>query len=188
MNTSLCVADLIVNGTWNWPLSWLAKAHNLGLVPAPTLIASRQDCMKWRDTNGTMTDFTVKCAWEALRPQGNEVPRFHIVWFLHAIPRYTFQLWLIMRRSLKMQDKLRQWDVDPVTDLTQILFAAATYFIWLERNNRLFKRPRRSPEELRDAIVVTVHLKLVTYRFKNKAKVLSFLSLWKLPTSFRFYG
>ncbi|GKB24098.1 putative reverse transcriptase domain, reverse transcriptase zinc-binding domain protein [Tanacetum coccineum] len=114
------VADLIVNGTWNWPLSWLAKAHNLGLVPAPTLIASRQDCMKWRDTNGTMTDFMVKCAWEALRPRGNEVPQFHIVWFSHAIPRHAFQLWLIMRRSLKMQDKLRQWDVDPVTDLTQV--------------------------------------------------------------------
>ncbi|GKB60151.1 protein LAZ1 [Tanacetum coccineum] len=212
-----CVADLIVNGTWNLPLSWLAKAPNLGLVPALALIASRQDCMKWRDTNGTMTNFTVKCAWEALRPRGNEVPWFHIVWFSHSIPRHAFQLWLIMMRSLKTQDKLRQWDVDPATDLTQcsysskvwsllrglvgmdvvppvleniiawfqplankqtvqnivgkILFAAATYFIWLERNNRLFKRTRRSPEELRDAIVVTVRLKLVTFRFKNKAKV-----------------
>ncbi|GKB06393.1 hypothetical protein Tco_0834626 [Tanacetum coccineum] len=210
-----CVADLIVNGAWNWPLSWLAKAPNLGLVPTPTLTASSQDCRKWRDTNGTMTDFT---------------------------------LWLIMRRSLKTQDKLRQWDVDPATDLTQvrcslcgtqadshehlffecsysskvwslirglvgmdvvniiawfqplankrtvqnivgkILIAAATYFIWLERNNRLFKRTRRSPEDLRDAIVITVRLKLVSFRFKNKEKVRNFLSLWKMPTAFRFYG
>ncbi|GJT87817.1 putative reverse transcriptase domain-containing protein [Tanacetum coccineum] len=230
-----CVADLIVNGSWNWPLSWLAKAPNICLVPTPTLISSSQYCRKWRDTNGTMTDFTVKCAWEALRPRGNEAPWFHIVWFPHAIPRHAFQLWLIVRRSLKTQDKLRQWDVDPVTDLTQvhcslcgtqadshehlffecsysskvwslvrglvgidvvppfleniivwfqplankrtvqnivgkILIAAATYFIWLERNNRLFKRTRRSPEELRGAIVITVRLKLVTFRFKNKEK------------------
>ncbi|GJS32596.1 putative reverse transcriptase domain, reverse transcriptase zinc-binding domain protein [Tanacetum coccineum] len=248
-----CVADLIVNGAWNWPLSWLAKAPNLGLVPTPTLTASSQDRRKWRDTNGTMTDFTVKCAWEALRPRGNEAPWFHIVWFTHAIPRHAFQLWLIMRRSLKTQDKLRQWDVDPATDLTQvrcslcgtqadshehlffecsysskvwslirglvgmdvvppvleniiawfqplankrtvqnivgkILIAAATYFIWLERNNRLFKRTRRSPEDLRDAIVITVRLKLVSFRFKNKEKVRNFLSLWKMPTAFRFYG
>ncbi|GKC72086.1 zinc finger BED domain-containing protein RICESLEEPER 2-like protein [Tanacetum coccineum] len=114
-----CVADLIVNGAWNWPFSWLAKAPNLGLVPTPTLTASSQDRRKWRDTNGTMTDFTVKCAWEALRPRGNEAPWFHIVWFTHAIPRHTFRLCLIMRRSLKTQDKLRQWDVDPATDLTQ---------------------------------------------------------------------
>ncbi|GKE40166.1 hypothetical protein Tco_1463571, partial [Tanacetum coccineum] len=128
-------------------------------------------------------------------------------------------LWLIMRRSLKTQDKLRQWDVDPATDLTQvrcllfdvvppvleniiawfqplankrtiqnivgkILIAAATYFIWLERNNRLFKRTRRSPEDLRDAIVITVRLKLVSFRFKNKEKVRNFLSLWKMPTAF----
>ncbi|GJW49144.1 putative reverse transcriptase domain, reverse transcriptase zinc-binding domain protein [Tanacetum coccineum] len=224
-----CVADLIVNGAWNWPLSWLAKAPNLGLVPTPTLTASSQDRRKWRDTNGTMTDFTVKCAWEALRPRGNEAP------------------------CLKTQDKLRQWDVDPETDLTQvhcslcgtqadshehlffecsysskvwslirglvgidvvppvleniivwfqplvnkrtvqnimgkILIAAATYFIWLERNNRLFKRTRRSPEDLRDAIVITVRLKLVSFRFKNKEKVQNFLSLWKMPTTFRFYG
>ncbi|GJX32655.1 hypothetical protein Tco_0242510 [Tanacetum coccineum] len=94
---------------------------------------------------------------------------------------------------LKTQDKLRQWDVAPTTDITQnivgkILFAAALYFIWLERINRLFKNNRRTPEELRDAIVVTVRLKLTTFRFKNKAKVHSLLSLWKMPTSFRFYG
>ncbi|GKB51886.1 reverse transcriptase zinc-binding domain-containing protein [Tanacetum coccineum] len=152
-----------------------------------------------------------------------------------------------------MQDKLRQWDVAPTTDITQvccllcgtqpdshehlffkcsysskvwalirglvgvdvvllvldnilawfqpmgnkrtiqnivgkILFAAASYFIWLERNNRLFKNNRRTPEELRDAIVVTVRLKLTTFRFKNNAKVHSLISLWKMPTSFRFYG
>ncbi|GJW23190.1 ribonuclease H-like domain-containing protein [Tanacetum coccineum] len=70
----------------------------------------------------------------------------------------------------------------------KILIAAATYFIWLERNNRLFKRTRRSPEDLRDAIVITVRLKLVSFRFKNKEKVRNFLSLWKMPTAFRFYG
>ncbi|GKC65840.1 putative reverse transcriptase domain-containing protein [Tanacetum coccineum] len=235
------VADLLVNGAWNWPLSWLAKAPNLGLIPAPNIVLARQDCMKWRATNGTMTDFSVKCAWEVLRPRGIEVPWLHTVWFSHAIPRHAFHLWLVMRRSLKTQDKLRQWDVAPTTDITQvrcslcgtqpdshehlffecsysskvwtlirglvgmdmvppvldnilvwfqpignkrtiqniigkILFAAASYFIWLERKNRLFKNNRRTPEELRDAIVVTVRLKLTTSRFKNKAKVHNLIS------------
>ncbi|GJS45306.1 putative reverse transcriptase domain-containing protein [Tanacetum coccineum] len=236
------VADLLVNRAWNWPLSWLAKAPNLGLIPAPNIVLARQDCMKWRATNGTMTDFSVKYAWEVLRPRGIEVPWLHTIWFSHAILRHAFHLWLVMRRSLKTQDKLRQWDVSPTTDITQvhcslcgtqpdshehlffkcsysskvwtlirglvgmdavppildnilgwfqpmgnkrtiqnivgkIMFAAASYFIWLERNNRLFKNNRRTPKELRDAIVVTVHLKLTTFRFKNKAKVHSLLSL-----------
>ncbi|GJX63923.1 hypothetical protein Tco_0296823 [Tanacetum coccineum] len=76
--------------------------------------------MEWRATNGTMTDFSVKCAWEVLRPRGIEVPWLHTVWFSHAIPRHAFHLWLVMRRSLKTQDKLRQWDVAPTTDITQV--------------------------------------------------------------------
>ncbi|GKD42735.1 reverse transcriptase zinc-binding domain-containing protein [Tanacetum coccineum] len=49
----------------------------------------------------------------------------------------------------------------------KLIVAAATYFIWLERNNRTFKNVRRSPEEIRDIIMVTVRLKLLSLRFKN---------------------
>nr|GEZ59934.1 reverse transcriptase domain, reverse transcriptase zinc-binding domain protein [Tanacetum cinerariifolium] len=50
----------------------------------------------------------------------------------------------------------------------KLLFAATAYVIWCERNNRLFKNTRRSPEELKDQIMVVVRLKLTTFRFKNK--------------------
>ncbi|GJR97655.1 protein LAZ1, partial [Tanacetum coccineum] len=83
-----------------------------------TLIPKIATPQKWRATNGTMTDFSVKCSWEVLRPRGIEVPWLNTVWFSHAIPRHEFHLWLVMRRSLKTQDKLRQWDVAPTTDIT----------------------------------------------------------------------
>ncbi|GKA26133.1 hypothetical protein Tco_0712242 [Tanacetum coccineum] len=143
------------------------------------------DCMKWRDTNGTMTDFIVKCAWEGLRPQ-------------------------CMRRSLK---DARQFKANGMLLLNNITLGVesnswagghgcgAAYFGQHpcvvttdgEQENYteycwLFKNNRRTQEELRDAIVVTVRLKLTTFRFKNKAEVHSLLSLWKMPTSFRFYG
>ncbi|GKD41941.1 hypothetical protein Tco_1266586, partial [Tanacetum coccineum] len=38
----------------------------------------------------------------------------------------------------------------------KLLFGAAAYYIWIERNNRLFKKSRRSPEEIRDLVVVTL--------------------------------
>ncbi|GJW48014.1 homeodomain-like protein [Tanacetum coccineum] len=217
------VADIITNGAWDWPQAWLLKAPNLGLIPVPVL-NDTEDCIRWRDGNGNVTSFSVKCAWEALRPQGVEVPWYSIVWFSHCIPRHAFHMWLIMRRSLKTQDKLRSWDVGPDIDITQLrcslcglqmdshehtffecsfsskvwsllrhlagmervapvlediiawllpigakrsfnsvvgklLFAAATYFIWSERNNRLFKNQRRTPEDIRDLVMVTVRLK-----------------------------
>ncbi|GJX04456.1 hypothetical protein Tco_0190372 [Tanacetum coccineum] len=115
-----------------------------------------------------------------------------------------------MRRSLKTQDMLRPWDVDPATDLSslrlvrvyvemdvvrpmlndillwlqpmaakrtfkgvvgKLILATSSYYIWRERNNKLFKGTRRSSEELRDLIIVTVRLKLVSFRFKNTMTV-----------------
>ncbi|GJQ98912.1 hypothetical protein Tco_0521897 [Tanacetum coccineum] len=69
-----------------------------------------------------------------------------------------------------------------------LLVAAASYCIWLERNNRTFKNTRRSPKEIRDIIVVIVRLKLLTCRFKNTAKVNELLARWKMPKNFRSYG
>ncbi|GJU64240.1 putative RNA-directed DNA polymerase, eukaryota, reverse transcriptase zinc-binding domain protein [Tanacetum coccineum] len=74
-----CVADWVINGAWNWPQAWLLKAPNLGLIPALILDPSRQDSVKWCDDNGNMMNFSVKCAWEVLRPRGNEVAWFHTV-------------------------------------------------------------------------------------------------------------
>ncbi|GJV80959.1 hypothetical protein Tco_1516829 [Tanacetum coccineum] len=55
------VADLVVNGVWNWPLSWLAKAPNLGLIAAPNFDNS-YDYVHWRDSNGKLDVFSVKLA------------------------------------------------------------------------------------------------------------------------------
>ncbi|GJR66978.1 hypothetical protein Tco_0013043 [Tanacetum coccineum] len=176
--------------------------------------------VKWRDTNGTMTDFTVKCAGKRSKiREGMKAPSVYIGLFTACYsPRHAFQLCLIhYEHLLFLNDRIRLkcefncglWGMDVVPPVLEniiawfqplankrtvqnivgkILIAAATYFIWLERNNRLFKRTRRSPEDLRDAIVITVRLKLVSFRFKNKEKVRNFLSLWKMPTAFRFYG
>ncbi|GKA37663.1 putative reverse transcriptase domain-containing protein [Tanacetum coccineum] len=111
------VADLMLNGVWNWPNAWLTKAPNLGLVVVPTLNSYISDCIKWREENGNMAIFSVKLAWEAFRPRGDEVFWYNTVWLSHCVPRHAFHLWLVMRRSLKTQDMLRPWDVDPSTDL-----------------------------------------------------------------------
>ncbi|GKA20108.1 putative reverse transcriptase domain-containing protein [Tanacetum coccineum] len=247
-----CVADLISNGMWNWPSVWLVKAPTLQSIRVPTLY-DREDFVCWRDTNGSLFSFSVKCAWEALRPRGHEVTWYSTVWFSQCIPRHAFQLWLIMRRSLRTQDKLKPWDVGDSIDLSslrcslcglqpdshehlffecvysskiwcvvrqfagmesvppvledimlwfqpmaakrtfknivgKLLFAATAYYVWLERNNRLFKNTKRTPDELKDLILGMVRLKLVTLRFKNKASVISMLSIWKMPNSFRLYS
>ncbi|GJX82267.1 hypothetical protein Tco_0331748 [Tanacetum coccineum] len=247
-----CVAELLMHGVWNWPPTWLVKAPILGSIATPALGSSRQDNMKWRDSNDNICEFSVKLAWEELRSRRNKVLWFHTVWFSHCIPRHAFHLWLVMIRSLKMHDKPKPWDVGPATDLSQLscslcemqadshehlffectyssqvwnyvrmyagmenvnphlddillwcqslstkrtfkgvvgklIFAAASYFIWMERNARLFKNVKRPPEDIRDLILVTVRLKLHTFNFKNMMKIRRLLSLRKMPNSLRLY-
>ncbi|GJY29022.1 putative reverse transcriptase domain, reverse transcriptase zinc-binding domain protein [Tanacetum coccineum] len=177
-NLRTYVSDIVSHGGWNWPSTWLAKAPILVSIPSSVLDYTSQDCMKLQDTNGNFSEFSVRCAWEALRPSSNEVSWFHLVWFSHCIPRHAFHLWLVMRRF--------GGTVKGVVG--KLIFAAASYYVWLERNNRLFKSIRRQPEELCDLIIVTVCLKLLTFKFNNTAKVESLLSLWKMPKGFRIYG
>ncbi|GJR75338.1 ribonuclease H-like domain-containing protein [Tanacetum coccineum] len=54
----------------------------------------------------------------------------------------------------------------------KLILAPSYYYVCLERNNRLFKKTKQSPEELRDVIMVTVRLKLLSFRFKNSVDML----------------
>jgi hypothetical protein len=86
----------------------------------PCLEESRPDLPVWRASNGKLLAFSVSSAWEELRPRGMEVSWYRVAWFTHCIPRHSFHLWLVLRRSLKTQDMLRQWDVGLDTDLNML--------------------------------------------------------------------
>nr|GEW85043.1 hypothetical protein [Tanacetum cinerariifolium] len=70
----------------------------------------------------------------------------------------------------------------------RIILAASSYYIWLERNSRIFKKVKKSPDEIKDTIMVMVRIKLLMFKFKNTAKVSQILTTWKMPSSFRLYG
>ncbi|GJV28501.1 hypothetical protein Tco_1384949 [Tanacetum coccineum] len=67
--------------------------------------------------------------------------------------------------------------------IAKLVFAAACYFIWKERNDRLFSQKSQNPEHVTDSIISTVCLRLTSYRFKKTENVERFLLLWKIPSS-----
>ncbi|GJU10875.1 reverse transcriptase domain, reverse transcriptase zinc-binding domain protein [Tanacetum coccineum] len=54
--------------------------------------------------------FSVATVWECIRSRGEEIDWYDLVWFSHNIPRHAIHLWFVIKRKLKTQDKLRQWD------------------------------------------------------------------------------
>ncbi|GJV01303.1 hypothetical protein Tco_1334872 [Tanacetum coccineum] len=57
------------------------------------------------------------------------------------------------------------------------------YFIWQERNWRLFKGTKRSVQQVTDCIVSAVRLKLLTCRFKRSKDGSRYARLWDLSDS-----
>nr|GEV11242.1 hypothetical protein [Tanacetum cinerariifolium] len=67
--------------------------------------------------------------------------------------------------------------------IAKLVFAASCYFIWQERNNRLFMKSKRSKDQVIDIIKSIVRLKLLTCKFKKTKNVQMMIHLWKLPNS-----
>ncbi|PWA43480.1 RNA-directed DNA polymerase, eukaryota, Reverse transcriptase zinc-binding domain protein [Artemisia annua] len=69
-----------------------------------------------------------------------------------------------------------------ISIISRLLLAATTYYLWMERNSRLFKRKKSTVAEVVQVIVSTVRLKLVTFKFKKitpRSRLL--LDKWKIP-------
>ncbi|GKA41820.1 reverse transcriptase domain, reverse transcriptase zinc-binding domain protein [Tanacetum coccineum] len=72
--------------------------------------------------------------------------------------------------------------------VAKLVLAASTYFIWQERNSRLFKKNKRSQAQVEDLILATVRLKLLTFSFKKSSRMEALLTTWNVPKSLLISG
>ena len=106
---------------------------------------------------------------------------------------YSSQVWLRVAQKAGLQPRPCQWD-QIVTRLIprakkksaqnvidKLIFAATVYYVWQERNARLFKKVSRPIEVVAEAILSTVRLKMMTFKYKRTSNVERFLDAWDLP-------
>ncbi|GKC96050.1 hypothetical protein Tco_1161492 [Tanacetum coccineum] len=67
--------------------------------------------------------------------------------------------------------------------IAKLVMAAPGYFIWQERNARLFKNSKRSVNQVIEVIFSSVRLKLLSCRFKKSKDGVYFAQLWSLPAN-----
>ncbi|GJQ89659.1 hypothetical protein Tco_0000798 [Tanacetum coccineum] len=111
LQLSFKVSDVILNGHWTWPNDWFTKFPVLSTIAIPNLVSYASDGLFWKNSNNVDSRFSVALAWDSIRPRGTSVDWYHLVWFSQHIPRHAIHLWLVIKRKLKTQDSLRQWDV-----------------------------------------------------------------------------
>ncbi|GJV83921.1 putative RNA-directed DNA polymerase, eukaryota, reverse transcriptase zinc-binding domain protein [Tanacetum coccineum] len=67
--------------------------------------------------------------------------------------------------------------------IAKLVVAATSYFIWQERNGRLFKNSKRTVNQVVECIMHTVRLKLLSCRFKTTRSALEMINAWNLSES-----
>ncbi|GJT32442.1 hypothetical protein Tco_0922861 [Tanacetum coccineum] len=228
LNPSSKLRDIIFNGAFSWPPVLSDKYSFLQSIIMLNVL-DRRDLLEWRNELGLVKPFSVSMVWSCIRPRGDKVSWFDVVWFSYCIPRHAVNLWLIMKQRLKTQDKLSSWDVSgshmtswsslltcndslkhlffectfsmqiwshmsryagmnsvgPIftqivsaimpfanrkssrSVIAKLVLAACAYFVWQERNERLFKNSTRSVKQVIDCIMTSVRLKMLTCQFRR---------------------
>ncbi|GJX08843.1 hypothetical protein Tco_0196775, partial [Tanacetum coccineum] len=64
--------------------------------------------------------------------------------------------------------------------VAKLVVAAATYYVWQERKWRLFKKGKRSPDQIVECIKSSVRLKLLSCKLKKSKNGERLARLWDL--------
>ncbi|GJY45516.1 hypothetical protein Tco_0434579 [Tanacetum coccineum] len=72
--------------------------------------------------------------------------------------------------------------------IAKLVVAATSYFIWQERNGRLFKNKKRTVNQVVDCIMNTVRLKLMSCRLKKSRSACDIVKAWNLVVSVCSYA
>ncbi|XP_071714357.1 uncharacterized protein [Rutidosis leptorrhynchoides] len=64
--------------------------------------------------------------------------------------------------------------------VVKLIFAATVYSLWQERNNRLYKKKKRSVDQVYKATYATVRLKIMSIKWKKNPQTLRLKSDWKI--------
>nr|GEU94088.1 hypothetical protein [Tanacetum cinerariifolium] len=113
----------------------------------------RCDKLEWFDADGTVQPFSVHTVWNSI---GREMQSIMNDIILFAKRKTTKSI------------------------IAKLVMAATSYFIWQERNNRMFKKSKRSLNQVADCIINSVWLKLKSCRWKKSKDALDVAKLWNL--------
>nr|XP_043613101.1 uncharacterized protein LOC122585066 [Erigeron canadensis] len=157
------------------PTAWYDLYPVLIPVTPPNLSTDRNDTLIWRDENGVEKLFSASIVWDSIRYKQPEV-------------------WMLVRSFAKMDhvaallDDIIAWLISISSGSSissvvgRLVFAASAFFVWQERNNRLYSNKMRTTAQIRDVILSTVRSKLHGMKLKDTSAAKRLIEEWKLPS------
>ncbi|GJU56847.1 putative reverse transcriptase domain, reverse transcriptase zinc-binding domain protein [Tanacetum coccineum] len=147
---------------WEIPLRGKMSLGWRKILQIWLVLSYANDGLVWRDSSNVDSGCSVAMVWNCIRLRFNQVDWYHVVWFSHQILGHAINLLLVVKRKLKTQDTLRQWDIftgmsnihsdlSSIVDflipmakmrsarsiIAKLVFAASCYFIWQEQDYKV---------------------------------------------------
>jgi hypothetical protein len=99
------VSSINCDGDWYWPF---ARSDSIVQIQnrLPEIQLGGADLPIWNSKKGV---YSCVDTWEILRAKKPVVSWFKAVWFLMAIPRHSFLLWLVFRDAFVTKAKMCSW-------------------------------------------------------------------------------
>ncbi|PWA97923.1 reverse transcriptase zinc-binding domain-containing protein [Artemisia annua] len=110
---------------------------------------------------------------------------------------YAEKIWSELRKKSQLVDMPYEWEAilhkmvslpcnNSISSVVRrIVIAASVYFIWMERNKRLFTREKRNPNELLKTIIEHVRLKLASLKVKSSVQIYKVSKEWQIQMNVR---
>jgi hypothetical protein len=179
------VSDIILDGRWAFP-----PGHS-DLQPVWNSILSQSRphlCDYYTWPGHSSGNFSIDSAWELLRDSRPLDSLYHLIWFKGHIPRQAFILWIASMDRLHTMDRLTSFGIIPSSTcvlcgmhnkefshiIARLVLSTSVYFIWFERNNRIFNKVFKTAQERMDEAVELIRICLFE---KDQTQI------WRLPRS-----
>ncbi|GJV31218.1 hypothetical protein Tco_1391618 [Tanacetum coccineum] len=163
---------VLSNGHLNWPNEWYNKYPLLNSI-ANSIITPGNDKLEWHDFDGLVKPFSVHTVWNTIRP------RSAMVWLkvkrFAGLPSSNPSIDSIIQDIIPFAKRKTSRSI-----IAKLVVAATSYFIWKERNNRMFKKSKRSNGQVVDCIINLVRLKLLSCKWKKSKAIFDIVNLWNL--------
>ncbi|XP_071715263.1 uncharacterized protein [Rutidosis leptorrhynchoides] len=207
LDDDLSLHSIIENNKWKWPVEWVLNFPLLQNLQPP-LILDRKDNFLWLTNDGKKVSYSSKQTWADLRNNMPAVPWHRVIWFPQANPKHAFiidsidhlffqcgyalNVWRKMKLMLLyrgLPNKFHEvvsclmifssskqiWNV-----VNRLMMAATVYFVWQERNWRLFKNKKINEEDLCNLVMDYMKVKLLTFKVKCTKSVIMLAQNWNL--------
>ncbi|GJW84353.1 RNA-directed DNA polymerase, eukaryota, reverse transcriptase zinc-binding domain protein, partial [Tanacetum coccineum] len=195
LNNNCTINDIINEGRWNWPEEWKSDFVELNQIQVPNLnedvedtvicvyenVQERlmtQDRIKiWRPNDDLKCGLCNKCndshehlffTCEFSKVVWNELQNMLNI-------RFSDRWNLIISEMIALPLNRNIWSI-----VRRIVLNAAVYFIWQERNHRLFNNEKRDKETIINLIKEITVMKLMGLRVNDSNTVKEVEGKWKV--------